>query len=292
MYGHVLKSNGTYQHISMIKKGDYVMNMTGNPVCVKRVIEVRNKSGTNMHFGRNENWYDEISCNDETEILLEEGGFTKIKDLEEQCSYTYVLPEHLCWDLPDKLDHVFGDYKLMPSYSLGFLFGAFIALGETNKYRGVLFNCSNLCEHMTNRIDHHFDIVFKKQLLSIFIIFGETQRQELTCIDDDIAEIFEEMVTKDNDRFLPKIYWCSNKDYLRGLREGIIHCYIGQVKQMREEDFHLLFMISLSINNDDRPKTGDIRVHKRKVKGISRTWKLETECPQNTCIANNMVVRT
>ena len=103
--GKVLKSNGIYQHVSHIRKGDKLFNMYGKSVTVRNVQYTQGVVLPTIDI-KHDCWFSTLQCTEGIEILTWDN--TKKLPRWVQGDYfgmiehqqTIILPTNLEWELP------------------------------------------------------------------------------------------------------------------------------------------------------------------------------------------------
>lgn len=305
MNGSILKSNGTYRHISTIKPGDYVINMKGKPVKVVKNVQVKHKRRTELIKYNHTNHYDSLwsmpgkqvllwnehgldHCMWQDVLKLFEGGKISIQP-------SVVVPAEIDWDMPETFVHNFGKYELKPSHALGYLFGTFLRVGGINKYRGTTFDCASQSTLIKERIVKFGEDVFGVPPMWIELSNQEHDLSELVYKDDDIYDIFDNFVMNDNSTTFPLLFRCKNKLYLKGIAEGLsLTQYVPYSIMAMETKYITMngllkrFQRTWNENNYFLAKvTIDICAMKEDVS----CWELDVDCTTKSFVINNMVVK-
>lgn len=304
----VLKSNGTYKDISKVQPGEYLINIHGNPTkVISNKIKIA-KRKTLLTTIKPQNWYTNYKVPEQYDILhwneanSEVIGWTNNMKGKQETRYL-VTPSNISWDMPDTFNHIFGDQKIESSYELGYIFGTFLHIGTLNKYKGtaLFFSDNTEADFLKSKILEYSKVAFGKYPLEINMDVGGNQLQYLMFSDENICDIFEEMMTS-NGYKLPILYHSKDLKYVKGLSDGMSHSR-KYCKQLKIHHMELLYWTCLSLQKQIA------------FSGITRTWKkstylanpikfeteilknnlkfndLKVECATNTFVMNNAIFR-
>lgn len=241
MLGKVLKSNGTYTHISSIQTGDYVLNMKGIPVCVKSIEQVKPKRArAKLLQVTHKHWHEQLLIYNDTDMLVwnkhnsvlwkQTKSFRNL--VAEQPDFFGMMPTEIQWDMPSSFDDAFGSYVIKPSYALGYLFGCFMRIGLVNDYGVITFLCSSEQDELVSKISHMGKEVFGYAPLQVDV--SAKNLLYMSYPDDDIFKVFKQFqikTHKDRGLILPHQYHCNNATYNKGIFDGLYDSqYMGHVR--------------------------------------------------------------
>nr|QBK87508.1 MAG: hypothetical protein LCMAC201_04180 [Marseillevirus LCMAC201] len=316
----VLLADGSYKNITLIKPDDYVLNMRNEAV---KVIKVHTAPKVNMMELRYQNWYTPFYCTLSTQFLvtvepLQELSETKWltgsdlqKDMcltSESNLYYSILPKdfELALDTPMRI------LLLRSSYNLGLIFGLYAGYG------------SIIDDQIEFRFGPNEELIDQiaellNELDADTVVVKDNYCYQVKCSSAHIVELFSEFGTKIN-RTIPKKYWSSDKEYVRGLYEGLIEFdpinnisrYIPVDKEMAEVFLWVCSLLGATFENDTpRIDQRVMQVYPLFVKDDQddsylgkithvdvnsnvtlSQWNLEVACPTNSIIVNNLVVRS
>lgn len=301
--GKVLKANGTYDKINNIKAGDYVMNMYGKPVKVRKVVERKTSNRQTLLEIKHDNWYKPTCCLEFQNILawdhINKTPFWVQADfLNNDDSTNLVIPADMQWTLRDSFDGK-DCASLSPSYELGFIFGVYLRLGYLTNKCDVNFHCETCSKDIIKMIEVACDKLFKAK-----VMYGSTTFiSDIKCNDEMLYDIFQEF-SNGISKYLPEKYMCSDKEYLQGLNHGIVFSGVQGCPSLKSNPrvYEILYWTSLTlkkpINYGQLMRkfrgvellTGKGRVYSIK-RGFYNMYTLDVECDTGSFIVDNIVVR-
>lgn len=213
----VLKSNGTYIHVSHLRKGDYVMDRHGKASMVLSVKQRRTLQGTDAMSMKHPLWYDQMICSTDTQLLAWKNEWVSYESLGRYL----MVPTTYDWDMQDNFTFKADTCSIVPSYEIGYLFGAFLRVGSINKYRGIVFHCPGNKHFFVQTILAHGATVFPNAKSKLF---PRSNGNYDVCLSgaDSIFETFEEFATPTTYYKCPRMFYCKDKEYVRGLAAGLI----------------------------------------------------------------------
>ena len=298
--GKVLKSNGIYQHVSHIRKGDKLFNMYGKSVTVRNVQYTQGVVLPTIDI-KHDCWFSTLQCTEGIEILTWDN--TKKLPRWVQGDYfgeiehqqTIILPTNLEWELPLKLNGV-----LMPSnddknYPLGFLIGAYLRIGY-QKQRGVIgFHCDTGKKAVEKYIVSYMSYLFGVE--------PKYRRGTFTIDVDFECSALYEMFSEFTCKGVPSQYIYQNTDYIQGINDGLVFSGTnGYPTPENTNVFEVLYWSSLFLGkplhfgqlahkyNNVSFLTGRANLHSYQ-RQKTDLWKIDVDCISGTFIVNNMVVR-
>jgi hypothetical protein len=297
MNGKVLKSNGSYQHISFLKEGDYVINALGRPVKVLKNIKYKLKRKSKIINIHHKHWYEKTLCDTDTNIYVWNENMPQWKSADILANQTnsILVPSSITWDMPDTFSHIIGNIIITTSYDLGYVFGVFLRLGVANKYKGIAFPCTTFVQ---DRIYKYAEEALKLFPSKVKI----NDKEALTYFDEDIEEIFNEFFLTSGGKALPLLYRSKDTKYMSGLFDGLVHAHMLQKTPYDKNYIESLYMSSLSINkpihygsisrtSDDIPYFSTFSIMQEDVLTEGTfMWNLQVDCPTNSYIINNVIV--
>ncbi len=316
----VLLGGGEYKNISQLKPDDFVLNMRNEAV---KVTKVHRSLQAKMMELRYQNWYTPFYCTPTLQFLvtidgteLPEMKWVAGSDLEkdmcltsESNIYRSLLPEEFNVPLttPKKV------LMLKPNYNLGLIFGLYAGYGSISNNEIVFRFGPN--DSLVDQISQLLKDLFDAETM----VEKEGYCYQVRTSSTHLVELFFEFGTKIT-RAIPRNYWSSNEDYVRGLYHGLIEYdpdnnvsrYIPVTKQMAELFLWVCSLLGVSFENDTpRIDKRSIQVyplfvnHEQddsylgKVTQVDTnanlelsSWNLEVACPTNSFIVNNLVVRS
>lgn len=239
----ILMSNGRYKNIKDIKVGDYVINSEGKKVKVsnvinsgfKKVMKTRNSLFYKKTFITPEHKIWQYNLNSIKDTTLASHGYKKsvgnkkphwlnVGDCERR--NVALMPKNISFDLQD----TFNVDGLVPTYELGYVFGTF--LGDGNAQSGEYYIPSRGRKQKQGRCCWYFgkeekDIANKLSSCVLKALGEEAKIKEqknttnVYLFRKRFADLFAEFGKKTN-KHLPEKFWCSNKEYLSGIYDGLM----------------------------------------------------------------------
>ncbi len=300
MNGFVLKSNGSYQHISKLKIGDYLMNKYGFPTKVEKIRSVKSSKHSPLMSVKSLIFYESLICNQNQHILCWDGNETIWSRYEDLGKYYLATPSQYQWDMPNTFDYYEMGIRLEPSYEIGYVFGCFLRVGSLNKYRGAVFRFPNDKRFVMEKLIHFINKLFPTIGTQIFD--RPLKRSKDFCIPayNGVLVIFEEFLGKSH-MVLPRLFYCGDMAYITGLADGMIQSNMN-TKDIPSKDFlHTLYWTSLScgrklhyglVNRKDKTSHDYICGKSRVLPHTEKydLWNVYTD--SGSFIINNMVVNT
>lgn len=197
-----------------------------------------------------------------TPDVLKNGSLVKVLDKEtknektkfcwkqiNECDQSVLLmPKDISFELSETFKVSMEDYvhsnrsfrtgllenikDLSPSYNLGYLFGAFLGDGSSFMCRSERTIDGKKKRNTTGGTYFYFGIneleiaekvakAIKEELGFNSKIKKETNMYKVISQNNAVARMFQTFGKKDK-KHLPKEFWCSNKDYLQGLYDGLV----------------------------------------------------------------------
>lgn len=255
----VLMANATYKNIEDITPGDRVINMDGEPVTVvkswctgmREVMALRHTASYRETYATPDHRY---LVGDLTAVslatvasrgyakLLEQPtrfGLSKIrwKEIGESERDIMLLPRHIAFELPQHFEidlrafavrqkKQLARYQttIADSYELGYLFGTF--LGDGHAF--IAPSRNSVLGRVSWYFAHHEQEIVEKTIRCLKLITGVDVRSTWQANATTIhfyslqwARLLSEF-GKRHEKHLPEKYLCGNRDYLRGLFDGLI----------------------------------------------------------------------
>lgn len=257
----ILLSNGTYKNIEEIQKGDKVINMNGEPINVlksfctgiREVQKIKNNSFYEDTYVTPEHQFFIGDLNSSSITSFNSQGYKRVlnrpnkkgeskyrwKEIQFLKKDALLMPSKINFDLKkdfkiilkkriagNKKDNFIyaEEHILKPNYELGYLFGTFLGDGHaavTNykkSNRGSVYWYFGINEiEIAQKLKQMISILFKKECnLKI-----KRNMIELAFYYKPLADFFVNFKKKD-EKHLPSQYLVKNKEYLRGIFEGLI----------------------------------------------------------------------
>lgn len=298
--GKVLKSNGTYQEISTIKKGDSVMNMYGKPVRVRNLIEKKNSSNIPILKLKHDNWFTTTTCSEYQQILTWDNRERVPKWVQadyfssEEQPIT-LLPSRMDWSLPDNFNIETNFCTLQSSKELGFLFGAYMRIGYQKNVGTIGFHCDTSKQAV--------GLMVVECIKKLFNVDPQYRRGAFTYDIDFENDVLYNIFSDLMDKKLPDKYHCKNKDFIEGVNQGIMYSgHLGQLGVSNTNIYETLYWTSLCLGKP--VNTGQLV---RKYRGIPfltsfgrlfkfdrikiDSWTLDVDCETGSFIVDNLIVR-
>ena len=335
----ILMSNGIYKNIKDICEGDYVINKNGKSVKVLKKINNGLKNFINI---KTNNWYnntyvtpehnywindyevnDEVNdeVNSETNNSFEKYKWKNIEKYKweniENCynKQMLLMPKNISWELPNNfcIDYnIEANKSINSTYDLGYIFATY--LNNTNSYINN-HNIQSQCISCHWTFNNNTNINVNKLISCIYNTIEYTcslkkKNNELliSCHDNNFTKILEKFSNK-NEKFLPEIYYCKNKDYIQGLYDGLIESNKNIDKNNFTNTNHYILELfywccmNLQIpyysndyndyyttldNNEDYSYSQILNYDTNIL--IEIGWDIEVDCETHSFIANNSIV--
>lgn len=362
----VLMANGTYKNINKIEIGEYVINKYGKPVKVLNVINQGKKQVMKINTNNwhkdifvtpdHKYWIGDLSTTSFNTIqssdiakLLDTKTNTKLKwkqigNIENEKMFT-LMPNKFEWTLSENFTIDLAEYNktdiitddtietcgnlgrikfkryITSNYKLGYVFGTY--LGNGHKITSDSCHWSfNLDERdITNKVKDYI-----KELLDYecTISIKDEKVLNVNCHNKCFTYLLNEFGNKQ----LPNKYYCTNKEYIKGLYDGLIDSdgfieyneYGSLIKSFANTSEYLIELfnwccmnlnISFSsrkmkgINQDNLQQGYNVKIHtsNRYIKDYvyskvlstelydtQETWDIEVDCDTHSFIANNSIV--
>jgi hypothetical protein len=290
--GKVLTNRGYYKDISRIRKGEFVLNMYGKPVSVKNVIK---RNGTDLTALHHCWWHDTVIMSKKQELLMwnkdtKDTSWCPIglmSEIDELHKY-FTMPSQVEFDNND----TFTNTNLSPSYRLGYLFGIYLNIGYTKDSQTVGFDLSKTKPFMSKIIHEYL-----KNLFNITPTF--TNERVIECNHCNLFDIFIEFRGSYHS-YLPEKYWCKEKDFLKGLCNGIeISKHEFERKIYPNEVSYWAALESGDFINLIENKI--LSRHKHHIIGDIQyvidcimdapLYSLDVDCPTKSYIVSNMIIK-
>jgi hypothetical protein len=298
----VLQSNGLWKPLHQVKIGDKVMNMYGKPVAVSGIKNFKVKQNSSLINIKHDNWYVNVIVKDDTEILVWNSQAKHPQWI--QADYyslnneqTLLMPLRMNWELPASFDISYKNNIVKPSYYLGFILGAFLKIGFQHHHL-TSFHTDTSSKEFVDTLRDYIDYVFGIKLTND----GSTFFYDIQYNDQDFYRIFE-LFGQYNKHF-PIEYLCSDLEYIKGMHFGMLSSgkndqQVHQTPQLKELFYwtsHIMGKASyygqlkFVFQGEEvlASRSTLYTVERRPVELIS----LETECPSQTYVLNNMIVRS
>ena len=255
----VLMANAIYKNIEDIMPGERVINMNGEPVTVvkswctgrREVMALRHTASYRETYATPDHRYlvgDLTTVSPATVAargyasLLEQPtsfGLSKLrwKEIGESERDIMLLPRHITFELPQhfeidlrtfaiRRERQLARYQttIADSYELGYIFGTF--LGDGHAF--IAPSRNSVQGRVSWYFAHHEQEIVEKLVRCLKLITGvdvkSTWREKVTTIELyslQWARLLSDF-GKRHEKHLPEKYLCANRDYLRGLFDGLI----------------------------------------------------------------------
>lgn len=254
----VLMSNGTYKNIKDVQVGDRIITQNGDPATVKRSFcsgfkKIRKIKHVNFYKDLEITSNHECFVGDLSTVSKETVSNTgykhilnkpdifnnsklKWEEVDKLNHNTFLSPKNINWELPlyfnfniskffqKEKEEINYNIEIASSYELGYMFGFFLGDGNShisnykkstrgsvhwslglkeNKYAEKLSNC-------IHKITGKLPVInMKKNILHVNLYSKQW------------AHLFDEFNKREN-KYLPEKYMCLDKDYNKGLFDGLV----------------------------------------------------------------------
>lgn len=322
----ILLSDGSYKNIADINVGDHVINMLGKSVKVlnklnkgfKETIVIKNQSFYRKTYVTEDhkfyigdlselsnsslqpskiNYYLDIKKSNKNRYK-----WKKINEYEQGKSFI-LMPKDIDWDLPNELV----GFEEISYFSLGYiitmylsnsrnyLFDGFINVQIDDRILGMFIDVLN---NLTQG-----DIKYK-------IAKNNHDGKSFTKVSFKFEKL-EEVLTEieNNNRTLPTMYRCTNKDFLKGLVDGMMNTNPNKGKIENVSNIELCCWLSIVLNKYNQISNDDGNYIVEKQSSNNKTtnftysrldeiekgkylevWDIEVDCNTHSFVADNMIV--
>lgn len=310
----ILMANGIYKNIEEIIPGDRVINKDGNAVNVvksfstgeKKIIKLRNNTWYNHTYVTPDHNYWVGDLNSVSKKTLQSRGYARLlasqsktipkqskirwKSINETQQDCLLLPKNIKFELPEdfsieiskrkggnwRTENIYKvDYKLTPSYELGYIFGTF--LGDGHAMHAIQKNGSHIGnvswafglneEEIAIKLNNCVRNIFNKELVI------EKKKSIISCYF--YYKPFADFLVNFGKRYnknLPTNLLVNNKDYLKGIYDGLIdsdghiskdgRISVGNTSSKIIELFNVIhFILNNSFPNNEyrKPSVGGLK---------------------------------
>ncbi|HEX8506437.1 MAG TPA: hypothetical protein VF630_13810, partial [Hymenobacter sp.] len=253
-------ANGTYQNIELIRAGDRVINMHGQPVTVlkawctgvREVMAVRHAHSLEETIVTPDHrfWVGDLSSVAAETVaskgyaaVLEKparlgGSKLRWKEVAEAGNATFLLPRQLAFEWPEHFTAELGCYavraaklaryesRITDTYDTGYVFGTFLGDGH------AFLNTNGKTEigRVTWYFAAHETAIIEKLQRCLTQVVGFAGSEVLSTKGNMISVHLYSLpwarllacFGKREHKHLPSEYLCANPEYLRGLRDGLL----------------------------------------------------------------------
>ena len=256
----VLMANGTYKNIEDIQVGDRVLNMHGEPTLVvnswctghRKVRKVKHvgfyeptyATGDHQYFVGNLNSTSKKSIAKKgyaTLLLRESRTSPKVdkkqwRPIEDLDLDTFLAPKNLNFEIDNgftlnlrdftisKKARASYDLEVNESYGLGYIFGTFLGDGNArvlpNKSGSVHWSFGLHENDTAEKLVSLINEVFCQTLKPKISVKG-TSVLQVSCFSTPLAKLLSTFGKKAQ-KHLPNEFFCGNREYQRGLYDGLI----------------------------------------------------------------------
>jgi intein/homing endonuclease len=252
----ILMAEGIYKNIKDIEIGEYVINRNGEPVKVINKIFSGIKKVKSV---KTNSFYKEMLITPDHQVLINDLsnlskasitalGYKKSfkdervswKPIEEYVRGTLLTPNKITFNIPDNITinlqefestkSLFDNKIINDSYELGYIFGLFLGDGSSrtssnfNKKKNYFSKVGNAHWYF-NKTEIHIAEKLKECLINVFNITPSIQFKksiiQVNANKKALASLFNEFYI-DKTKILPKKYLSKNKEYLKGIFDGLI----------------------------------------------------------------------
>jgi hypothetical protein len=302
----ILKANGTYESVKNVKVNDYVMNMNGKPVKIKKIYREKEQTRV-LTTIKSEQWYARSKFSDDQLIMT----------LDEKDDLTWgtistnkrcLLPKSYLWKLSNNFSPIeYKDSVLEPSFKLGFFLGCFLRTGVMKKLEmekktdnTSIPDVSFYCMHYQNEVMTEIKDIASNILQSKVVHTEREMIHDIDIYDDDLYNLLEEFGFATT-RYLPPAYYCTNIDFIKGLNRGIVLSgHHGEpIMNNMPMVYEAFFWTFMSL---EKPPRGlntvlydkNLYVSSYNIENKSKIdeadmYDILVDCPTNTMIVDNLI---
>ena len=317
----ILLANGSYKNITLIAVGDMILNMHIKPV---KVVQIHTKDVRPMCVIKYPNWYTPIYCTRNSQILTiikyDKTIWKKIDELNNDDNFCTAGEIYMY------LPNIFDTQEIMPSYEIGYIFGLYAGYGNIVNDQIVFCFGPNteLVSELSILLHNEFkvDISIEKdescyklyvnsdKLYSILSEFKNRisrniPRKYWILHMEYIRGLFDGLV-----EFDPESNNCRYVTVSKSMAE--VFTWICSVMGLQFENNTqiinttpicsncptnntMLQLYSLfTITNSPLEPTGDSQEYRLRITDLDtpqQAWSISVDCPTNSFIANNTIVR-
>lgn len=298
----VLQSNGLWNPLHQVRIGDKVMNMYGNPVAVSGIKTFKVKQNSSLINIKHDNWYANVVVKDDTEILVwntqeKHPQWIQADYYSLNHEQTLLMPLRMKWELPPSFDIAYKNNIIKPTYYLGFILGAFLKVGFQHHHM-TCFHADTSSKEFVRTIREYIEHIFGIHVDN----GGATYFFDIQYNDQDFYRVFE--CFGQYNKTFPVEYLCSDLDYIQGIHFGMLSAGNNQHELHRTPQLNELFYWTSHIMGKAasygqfkfRYQGEDVLASRSTLFNVERRpvelVSLETECPSQTYILNNIIVRS
>ena len=352
----VLMADGTYRNINKVKTDEYVINKNGKPVKVLNVIdqgkkEVLKITTNNWHKDifvtkNHEYWIGDLSSSSYSSVqnsgiakLLDKQAKTKpksskykwlnINDVDNKKMFT-LMPKNIEWLLQEEFSIDFDTENTLETkhvksgYKLGYIFGTYLGNDNSKLVSGACHWLFGLRENdIANRVKDYI-----KELIdyNCNISVEDNKVLSVNCYNKCLSNLLYDFGAN-IEKKLPTKYYCKNKEYIKGIFDGLIdsggHIEVNKSgslnKSLDNTSEYIIELfnwccinLNISFCSTKSKRSIENLQHSYKVKthtlnrytedyvysnlqtkqefDIKDTWDIEVDCPTHSFIANNSIV--
>jgi len=270
----ILMSNGYYKNIELLNVEDEIIDGNGNPTKVlgvkrtgyRKVIKYRHNkfympticTAEHLHRIYDLNDYAETTINGGIKSLLKRNDalWKPVYDLRDKDFL--VFPKDIYFNLKNDFEINLLDFaikdstvpkesrSIKSSYQLGYIFGTFLGDG-----------CANLSDHKKENggmsevgslkwmFGENETVMAEKLANCCLSVFGKPasikndkeRKMTIVTFNYQVLARFLQQFGKKNKKKLPEEYFCANKEYLKGIIDGLIDSD-GHIEKYGRYGFH------------------------------------------------------
>lgn len=224
MTSKILMGNGTYKPIHSVLVGDKVMGMHGRPTMVKKVNIHKNEERSIVINVKHDSWYNAIPLKADTEVLVwnrhtRSPYWIQSEYYTEEKEQTLLMPLDMKWSEHFTSEITFASQKIEPSYHLGFIFGAYMKIGNIIDDT-VSFHCDNTSVDIVQSIRKYMKHVFGDQINETMTTSTYYHDVYYTDSQNQLNDIF--LKFKKGDKKFPHEYIYNDFEYIKGIHFGMM----------------------------------------------------------------------
>jgi hypothetical protein len=232
MTSKVLLENGFYKPIHNVLVGDKLMGMRGEPITVKKIHIHKNEKRDLIVNIKHDNWHETVPLKSDSEVLVWNRNkrtpyWIQSEFYTEEQEQMLIMPLNMKWTIPNetqiKIDEKTSTstsrMPIKPSYHLGFIFGAYMKIGNIVDDT-VTFHCDTTSIETIRTLCNYMKKVFGdiiKEHKTTTTYYHDVFYTDSTNFVKNIFLKF-----KIGDKKFPVEYLCDDFEYIKGIHFGMM----------------------------------------------------------------------